>query len=417
MVNRTMIEQIGDNTSGRGGTDREELSMAKVTELVDRQPDGDVELPLQWEINRDHLPAHIRKKLAARSAAGLPNPIHAHGASAIAAFDERERSEFLAKYPIEAASGVAADRPLHWGMTERQALELRKALPFDGALEPAPRNRRTTVDDALVGWRPFDFYAVPGLVVRPGPVCAAAGVSVVAFLGGVWPGLIVAILLVLMLGTAQLRAWETLDLTSTDYIALERASFRAAAPEAGSREHRLAQVAVSLSHTIETYPVWQSEILALHRIRLDPAAEAAQVIEHATRISGIRAALGPAPAGDTEAAERAREQRSSDEQILDQVLASLIERVAALYRYADELHTLNDEYEALRGLERSLMVNPDLAELVRQTGSDVIAADALNRLARDAEALRVVVQAQVQVLDGDLSAYETITDRRLDTKK
>lgn len=377
-----------------GAADRVAASEARITELL-AAPIDPVPLPQQWTIDRDRLPKALAAKLARREEQGLPVPLHAHNASEIAAPSPTEPST------VDALTGPA--------LTRRQRGELRARLPHTEDTS----GRTDSALDRLV-----DAVQSSG---RLGPlrnllVVAALGLAGAMLFGPLEPSpptiaaLAVLAWALLLAAVAEERAENRADLalSGPDYWALERATVAVPGPEPGTPEHQLAQIAAALAAQITACPAWSSDDLTVHRIQLDPNAEAAQITAHATEISRARDALGPAPDGDGDAALRARIQRAGNEQILDTVTTSLVRRVAALYRYAAELSALNTDYLALQSVERSLTASSHLENLVRQTGADELTVRHLDRLTADARDLHAAITTRLQVLTGDLTALHAL---------
>lgn len=319
-------------------------------------------------------------------------PLHAHNASAIAA-PESSTSDAL--------TGSA--------LTRRQRDALRAQLPHTEDTS----GRADSMLDRLV-----DAFHSSGRLATLRNLLAVVAVGLAAaMLFGpleLSPSTIAAIAALawalLFAAVAEERAENRADLalSGPDYWALEHATVAEPGPEPGTPEHQLAQIAAALAGQITACPAWASDDLSVHRIQLDPDAEAAQITAHATEISRARDALGPAPDGDGDAALRARIQRAGNEQILDTVTASLTRRVAALYRYAAELSALNTDYLALQAVERSLTAGSHLENLVRQTGGDELTVRHLDRLTADARDLHAAITTRLQILTGDLTALHEL---------
>lgn len=385
-----------------GDDDRAKVSETRVAELMDA-PIGEVALPTRWRLERSWLPVKVRAKLARRAAQNLPVPLHAHNASQIAAYTDFEwdRIQRNYVYRVQTERRMPAppfrEEPFARTMTARQQTSLQTVLPFDRDFAPMGTPPLTTrILDRIAG--PQVQKALSGLM---------AVLVAVSLFGNQWflcPVMGLAALALAGAHRANMR--NAIELSGTDYRALERATVAEPGPDPDSREHRLAQVATVLARRITASPAWRSAFLDTHRIQLDPAAEANQILEHAVHISQIRASLGPAPDGEGDAADRAREHRRHDELVLAAVTDSLTHRVAALYRYEAELAELNTEYLALQAVERSMAANPELEKLVRQTGNDELATRHLDRLTRDARDHRAAITAHLQVLTGDLNALQ-----------
>ncbi|WP_137726370.1 hypothetical protein [Prescottella subtropica] len=417
------------HTDLAGADDRVAVSEARIAALLTTALDP-VDLPEQWAIDRGLLPQPVAAKLARRETEGLPVPLHAHDARTIAAYTAAEWEEIRSRYltstrlhrfledtrPAPAESSPADT--LAGSVTERQLGELRARLPHT---EPAAPT--TTRPGSVVAGKILDTAYLGGSVGTAGTVflLLAVAMTVIQILrirAGIYTGGVDSYT-VMIAGTGllgglfkvadhrgQYRA--AVELTGDDWHALEAATVAGPGPEPGTPEHQLATIAVVLSAQITGCPAWSSDTLAAHRIQLDPAAEAAQITVHAAEISRVRVTLGPDPVGDSDAAARAREQRDGNQQILDAVLASLVRRVAALYRYAGELHALNADYLALESVERSLVANGQLETLIRQTGGDELAARHLDRLTADARDLHTAITARLHILTGDLTALHEL---------
>ncbi|MDH6284294.1 hypothetical protein [Prescottella agglutinans] len=397
-------------TALAGAVDRVAASETRVTELLGTSIDP-VALPQRWTIDRALLPKSLADKLARREALGLPVPIHAHGASDIAAHNRAEWENITWRYMGELKDSHLSRRlpppepspgkPLSGPVTKRQLAELRARLPHTD-------DTSTPTTTSLVG-RLVDRCHSDGEINYAMPAFAALLFGIF-FTVGLTAALGTAAVLIVLVSVADIRTSmrRRTELTGADYRDLERATIARPGPQPGTRECQLAQIAATLAAHITGCPAWGSDDLAMHRIQLGPDAESAQVTEQAAEISRIRATLGPAPAGDSDAATRAREQRDATEQILDAVTDSLTRRVAALYRYAAELSALNTDYVALQTVEQSLAAGPDLEALVARTGVDELTARQLDRLTTDARDLHAAITARLSVLTGDLNALHAL---------
>lgn len=80
------------------------------------------------------LPASTARKLKARTAAGLANPIHAYGASGIATYEARQMRDFATRDATERNS-IIVTNPIADGreLTPWQEQALRDELPYDDA--------------------------------------------------------------------------------------------------------------------------------------------------------------------------------------------------------------------------------------------------------------------------------------------
>nr|WP_172685826.1 hypothetical protein [Prescottella equi]AKG90476.1 putative integral membrane protein [Prescottella equi] len=374
-----------------GADDRVTASETRINELL-AAPIDPVPLPQQSTIDRTRLPKALAAKLVRREAQGLPVPRHAHNASAIAAPDSSTS---------DALTGSA--------LTRRQRDALRAQLPHTEDTS----GRTDSMLDRFV-----DAFHASGRLATLRNLLAvvAVGLAAAMLFGPLEPSpsTIAAIAALawalLFAAVAEERAENRADLalSGPDYWALEHATVAEPGPEPGTPEHQLAQIAAALAAHITACPAWASDDLSVHRIQLDPDAEAAQITAHATEISRARDALGPTPDGDGDAALRARIQRAGNEQILDTVTASLTRRVAALYRYAAELSALNTDYLALQAVERSLTASSHLGNLVRQTGGDELTVRHLDRLTADARDLHAAITTRLQILTGDLTALHEL---------
>ena len=381
---------------------REERSVELVQQCLTQGLLRD-QLPRKWQLNRDLLPAATARKLKARTAAGLANPIHAYGASVIATYEARQMRDFVTRDVTERKS-VVVTNPIDDGreLTPSQEQALRDELPFDDVGErEAPSTLPATV------LRQFEIKQLHGdSGVQPTHILAILATFFVAGFFGAPAAIGVVALFLGLTVAAEGRYLVSTSLMSADWAALEMATVEAPRPIEGTREYQLAQLAVALSKAITSTHAWKSSFLDMHRVQLDPEAEAAEIIEHATRISALRTQAGARPAGGSDAAYRAQQQYDSNNRILDTVEQSLVNRVAALYRYAAELHTLDNEYAVLQTLKRNIQLTPELEELVRQTGVDAMATANVESLTSEIEDLNAAIQAQVSVLSGDLNALK-----------
>lgn len=167
-------------------------------------------------------------------------------------------------------------------------------------------------------------------------------------------------------------------------------------------EIQLATVAEDLAKKIEQSEAWRDAVLDEHRIVFSPADEARQVLEHAMRIAAIRCRLGEAPDGDSTEHEQARRAIDAEVAVLDQIVLSLRERVAALWSYASRVEQLSSQIAALHALKNSMTLAPELDALARQTGVDAVATDHLHALAADAATITARIAATTAALTGTL---------------
>ena len=393
-----------------GADDRVAVSESCITELLDAAIDP-VALPQRWTIDRGRLPKALADKLARREAKGLPVPLHAHGASVLAAYNEAEWKKMQWRY-INAVSDrhrrfvppePSPDQPLEGPITNRQLAELRARLPHTENTS-TPTESRSAVGK-VVDRFPRRFPTSPSLIML---LLFLLPPLLLFLIVGPVAGLVCMAVEAVFVDVVEDLAHSRTALTGHDYRLLEQASVAEPGPEPGTPEYQLAQIAAALAAQITACPAWSSDDLSVHRIQLDPDAEAAQITAHAAEISRVRATLGPAPDGDSDAALRARAHRAGDEQILATVTASLTRRIAALYRYAAELSALNDDYLALESVERSLTASGHLETLIRQTGGDELTVRHLDRLTADARDLHAAITTRLQVLTGDLTALHTL---------
>lgn len=178
---------------------------------------------------------------------------------------------------------------------------------------------------------------------------------------------------------------------------------RTAAPvDAQWSEIKLAVVASRLAAKIETSTAWTDTVLDEHRIVFSPNREADQILAHAMQIASMRARLGEAPVGDTSDHEKARAALQLEHDLLDQIVQSLRERVAALWSYATNVEELSSQIEALRAIENSMTLAPELDTLARQAGLDEMATRQLNALSADAETISVKIAAITTALSNAL---------------
>lgn len=182
-------------------------------------------------------------------------------------------------------------------------------------------------------------------------------------------------------------------------------------------EIRLATVAEHLAKRIEASTAWTDTVLDEHRIVFSPEREAEQVRTHAMRIASMRARLGEAPPGDTNDHEQARAALRLEHELLDRIVQSLHERVAALWSYAVNVDELSSQVAALRAIENSMALAPELDALARQTGVDELATRQLRALSADADTISVKIAAITATLTNvlaPLSPNETHDDTGTD---
>lgn len=149
-------------------------------------------------------------------------------------------------------------------------------------------------------------------------------------------------------------------------------------------EVRLAAVAAQLAARIEKSAAWTDTVLDEHRMLFSPSRESEQVKVHALRIASMRARLGEVPAGDTADHEQARAALQMEHDLLDRILLSLRQRVAALWSYASTVEELSSQVSALRAIENSMSLAPELDALARQTGVDELVSISAPKVTRPA---------------------------------
>ncbi|MBE7190913.1 MAG: hypothetical protein INR66_00340 [Gordonia polyisoprenivorans] len=351
----------------------------EVADLVE-----DTVLAQRYRIDRARLNRITVAKLRRRRQAGLAVPVHAAGLTP------------LSTPPRSLVAGPSADRDILDRLVADYAGRATYTEPDPAQKAPLTagavlRGEVVASDRVLmIGWGVAAVLATVALLcLSTIGVDAAAGplAVVIAVSGVLWS-----------FDKRRLR------LSTVDWLAVAEATVSEPSPAPGTVEYRLAALAELLSTAISGCPVWKSEFLADHRRQLDPRREAETVAVHAARISDLRARIEAGPiVGEGPAAKEARYQRAADRGVLDSVVDTLSERVATLLRYAAEIQQLDEEYLALQAITRTVSVRPDLDELVRHTGADLIAADRLARLTADAHAARAAIEAHMRVLSADLT--------------
>ena len=121
----------------------------------------------------------------------------------------------------------------------------------------------------------------------------------------------------------------------------------------------------------------------------------------------MRARLGEAPAGDTSDHEQARAALRLEHELLERIVQSLHERVAALWSYAVNVDELSSQVAALRAIENSMILAPELDALARQTGVDELATRQLRAMSADAETISVKIAAITATLTNVLAPLST----------
>ncbi|MDE8649031.1 hypothetical protein PXH69_29070 [Rhodococcus qingshengii] len=407
-----------NDSIGTESDDREAQSIAVIRERLVLAQAIPYELSISSELDESRLrelsPSTVRR-LERRTKAGLANPLHGRGNRHFTGFRKWQNTIEESERAWSIWDGWDEANIVQWHHEPKDVarkhlrdmasspLNLLTPIPFD-----SDNPREPTPSSAHAFLSRFDAR---NLAYRSAPLTVAAvTVSVWLALYNYIAGLGVFLCFLALVAAAEVSRHRSLELTANDWYMLEEASVRKSGPMPGTREYGLAHVAVELILLITKSPVWQSETLDGQRTQLNPYVEAAQIIEHAARISELRGKVGERSDGDSDSAIRAQQQFDTNGRILDAVEESLVARVAALYRYAIELRTLDREYVVLAELQKSLELAPDLEELARQTGTDVVAAMNINALTGDIEGVQSAIEAQISVISGDLNALKMYAD-------
>ncbi|ATI36438.1 hypothetical protein CPI83_30025 (plasmid) [Rhodococcus sp. H-CA8f] len=408
-----------NDIAGTESDDREAQSIAVIRDRLVLAPENAKALPMTWQLDRSRLrelsPSTLRR-LERRTKAGLANPLHGRGkrngcagTEANGTVEGSERAWSIWDNWAETSGEDLAEKlrdNFHRQVMAPSFVEGQTPIPFDS---DGPREPTLSAGQAFLSrfeTRNLPAAAAPVTIVTL-TVCTGWAAVASNFIAGLGFFLCFLSLCALVAAAELLPGSRSLELTPRDWEMLRKATVLAPGPKAGTREYALSQVAVELSALITNSPAWRSETLDVHRIQLNPNAEAAQIIEHAARISELRGQAGARSDGESDSAIRAQQQYDTNARILDSVEETLVARVAALYRYAVELRTLDREYSVLVELQKNLALAPDLEELARQTGADVVAAININTLTGEIEGVQSAIEAQISVLSGDLNALKT----------
>ena len=128
-------------------------------------------------------------------------------------------------------------------------------------------------------------------------------------------------------------------------------------------------VAGELVLRLTASPVWTSDLLDDHRLRLNLAGELDEIDAQAFALANFRRRSGPSGAE------------------LDALEAALVDRVAALSLYADRVTALEPLLAGLAADERASRADGELRELLAGSAGDDLAADRLRALAAELDRL------------------------------
>jgi len=108
-------------------------------------------------------------------------------------------------------------------------------------------------------------------------------------------------------------------------------AFVKARETAPDKDGRLPAVAGSLIMSLTASAAWNSTYLNTAPALFNPAAELAEIRQHAAQIRALRAEIGPPPPGTGPEHDHAVEHHRRDLEQLDLIFASLQRRVTALW--------------------------------------------------------------------------------------
>ncbi|MDV6278384.1 hypothetical protein R3Q06_33685 [Rhodococcus erythropolis] len=368
---------------------REQIPLQCVERIFDDNKIILPALPTVWTIDKDLLPKHVRTKISARTAAGLPNPIHADGASEIVAENARPGKK--------SASKNATSTPLQDGaeLSGRQKRALHKQLTFDVPGAPievsqgplgkalACLETRRNRSDGTINIAPL------AMLVLSVPIFA---------LGGYVPGLVALVSTVSLIWWANHKKKKSIELVSEDYRAMEVATVPMDLSDTNASEHRIVQLAYALRQEIDGKEIWSSDLMR-DQMRPDTENEIYRISKQAAAISEIR----------RKTHSTTWRQDADSDGIMKCIQLSMWELVAALFRYAVELSELDSKFTVLQGTLRASEHDLDLRNLLYDVGIDEIST--VNTLI-STDALRYkseMISAQIEILNGNISMGNPIS--------
>ena len=203
-----------------------------------------------------------------------------------------------------------------------------------------------------------------------------------------------------------LASWSSPRLHEDDRYAIRMATTLLRADSPLGRLVRWAQV---LAHQIEASPTWGSDYMSEVRDMYRPRREADDVRFRALELTamGRRIQGGEAVSGDAAEIEAAREIIDDQLAVLGRLVASLTDRVAAMWVYRHEIDRLDKQLAALAALDRGHDVYAELDALAqRQLGVDELAVEQLGRLDSQAEVLREQIAVLLRTITKALPPAE-----------
>ncbi|MDV6278435.1 hypothetical protein R3Q06_33975 [Rhodococcus erythropolis] len=356
---------------------REQISLQYVERIVDDNKIRLPALPTVWTIDKDLLPKHLRTKLSARTAAGLPNPIHVDGASEIVAENARTGRKPAAKN--------ATSTPLQDGaeLSGKQKRALHEGLTFDVPGAPVEVSRGL-VGEALSFLETRRNRRDGTINIAPLAVLILS-VPIFAF-GGYVPGLVALVSTVSLIWLANYKKKKSIELVSEDYRAMEVATVPMDLSDTNASEHRLVQLAYALCQEIDGKEIWCSDLLR-DEMRLDTKNEIYRISKQAAAISEIRRKIHSTTLC----------QDADSDGILKFIQHSIRERVAALFRYAVELSESDSKFTVLQGALRASAHDRDL--LFDAGVNEISTVNTL--LSTDASRYKSeMISAQIEILSG-----------------
>lgn len=174
----------------------------------------------------------------------------------------------------------------------------------------------------------------------------------------------------------------------------------------GFFELRLAMTASAIVDDIRQVPAWCHEDLDLHRFRLDLEDQLRAILCHCGELATFRASVGEPPRGVGAEADAARAAHHAQRRWFEQVTESFIGRVAALWRYHQDLLLLQDSIDGTAALGRIDSREPALGELLVDSAHDDLAASAIDDLATDLADLHQARGKALAQLRGDVTGFD-----------
>ncbi|SDR70323.1 hypothetical protein SAMN04488543_0119 [Friedmanniella luteola] len=272
------------------------------------------------------------------------------------------------------------------------------ALLAGAVPEPARAGRwltRGTLVSAVSG---FGLLVTDAAVGAGGdPFGAAGGVLLVAALGAGVGALVVRTSAPGYPHLGRFRAqWQAAGATPHQLAILDEAHrLRAATPPVGYRDRRTTVHPLADAYAIFTSPAWRDPWLADHQLLIDPIAEAAEILDHLHKVTGllseVRGHRRELPPGSAAARTYA-----GYEHALLGALDDGLRRAKALTAYQAEVRRLESVLRVSRALPEAEAFGDRVLDVVSQSARHELAAQQLDD---SREQLRMVEHGLREITD------------------